>query len=536
MIASSSLLAAFALTALAASPSPSPGLTASNPTAADAGPSLPPVERHRLDNGLEILLMPNAANPYVEVRFVVRAGSAVDPAGKEGLAGLTAAMLTNGTPTRSEEDIARLLEDMGAELGASASLDSLELGGSVVTLDPDNVTTFLDIFQDTLRHASFPQTSLDRTRTLRLAALKRLADSHSGLADRAFRAFLYEGGPRGRVSTTRSVESLTREDLTDYRDLVMIPQHGVLAVAGDFDSASLLAWAQEHLGDAGWGKGACTPGDVPGRCAKLCKAGAGGMATCLENPLARKSYRDRPRAGKSVLLVDRADPSINQIQWRLGTDNPVTVLAPDWPAFRLGTQVLGGDFTARLNALLRVKEGLTYGARFNVDWAGFDAGSMEVSTYVAPKDLDKALRLTLGELARIQTEPIPLPELESFKAKIINAFPFKFETVSSSLGQYLWMAVDRVPVDWLRHYQSAIGAPDAAAVQEALRRVSADSMVLVAVGNADLASTLAQFGSVTVISAADLLESGLAKMAPAAITAAPATDGAAPAATVEVAE
>lgn len=499
-------LAAMMLAVIGAAPAPAP---------AETGPALPPVERHTLSNGLEVLLMPNPANPYVEMRFVVRAGSAADPVGKEGLAGLTAAMLTNGTPTRTEDDIARLLEDMGATLGASAGLDTLELGGSVVTLDPSAVTTFLDVFQDVLLHATFPQASLDKTRTLRLASLGRLADKHGALADRAFRAFLYSSGPRGRVSTTGSLAGLGQQDLIDYRDLVLIPQHGVLAIAGDFDSAAVLAWAQENLGEATWGKGTCTPGDVPGRCAKLCKSGAGGIATCLTNPLAHKSYRDEARAGRNVLLVDRNDPSINQIQWRLGTDNPVTVLAPEWPAFRLGTQVLGGDFTARLNSVLRVREGLTYGARFNVDWAGFDGGSMKVSTYVAPKDLVRAIKLTLEELARIRTEPIPLPELESFKAKIINAFPFKFETVSSSLGQYLWLAVDRVPVDWLRGYMAAIATPGAGEVQAALQSISPDGMVLVAVGNTDLIGTLSQFGTVWTVSATDLLESGLTTLAPA---------------------
>ena len=79
-----------------------------------------------------------------------------------------------------------------------------------------------------------------------------------------------------------------------------------------------------------------------------------------EQPIA-KEVRD-------ILLVDRNDPSINQIQWRMGQDNPVHLLHSKWAPFRLGTQILGGDFTARLNATLRVREGLTYGARFRVDY------------------------------------------------------------------------------------------------------------------------------------------------------------------------
>ena len=57
------------------------------------GPSMPEVVRFQLPNGLSVLLVPSHANPYVEARFVVRAGSSIDPPGKEGLATLAAAMV-----------------------------------------------------------------------------------------------------------------------------------------------------------------------------------------------------------------------------------------------------------------------------------------------------------------------------------------------------------------------------------------------------------------------------------------------------------
>ena len=78
------------------------------------GPSIPTAERFRLPNGLSVLLMPNHANPYVEARFVARAGTSVDPAGKEGLGQLTAGMLTNGTSRHDESQVADLIESMGA--------------------------------------------------------------------------------------------------------------------------------------------------------------------------------------------------------------------------------------------------------------------------------------------------------------------------------------------------------------------------------------------------------------------------------------
>ena len=291
-------------------------LSLAAPSPSLAKTSLPPIERVTLPNGLTVLLLADSANPFVDLRFVVKAGSASDPAGKEGLAELTATMLTNGTATRSEDDIAQALDDMGAYLHASASVDGLILSGSVVTLERSHLDTFLTVFHDCLRNATFPEESLEKTRKLSIAAIKRMADSHSQLASEAFRAALYGAGPRGRLATLESLGGLTQADLRAFRDRVVIPQHAILAIAGDFDLPTMMAWIKTHLGDAEWGKGICRPSDVPGTCGRLCSGEA-----CLDNPMASSRYRDTPEK-PTVLLVDRADPSINQIQWRMGMDTP----------------------------------------------------------------------------------------------------------------------------------------------------------------------------------------------------------------------
>jgi len=479
-------------------------LVAAAPTTA-AKTTLPPIERVTLANGLTVLLLADSANPFVDLRFVVKAGSSSDPAGKEGLADLTASMLTNGTATRSEDDIAGTLDDMGAELGASASVDGIFLSGSVVTLDPTHLDTFLTVFHDCLRHASFPEESLTKTRTLTIAGIKRLADSHSALASEAFRAALYGAGPRGRMATLESVGALTREDLVGFRDRVLVPQHAILAIAGDFDLAKMMAWVQTNLADPDWGKGVCRPSDVAGTCGSLCKGD-----DCLDNPMASSRYADTP-AEPVVLLVDRADPTINQIQWRMGMDTPVVLTSPEWAAFRVGTQLLGGDFTARLNTTLRVKEGLTYGARFHVGYGARDSGAMRVSTYVAPKDLARALQLTVAEIRSVTEAPLEAAEIESFKAKIVNAFPFRFETVSDTLGEYLSLAAEGVEVSWLEDYTDKVAAPDAAQVHAAVQSIDPSKMTLVAVGNRDLIETLSAYGRVKVVGVNDFLSSGLSK-------------------------
>jgi zinc protease len=187
----------------------------------------------------------------------------------------------------------------------------------------------------------------------------------------------------------------------------------------------------------------------------------------------------------------------------------VSELEPEWAAFKLGTQILGGDFTARLNTVLRVKEGLTYGARFPVAFGGHDSGPMRVSTYVAPKDLAKAIDLSIGEIESMRKAPLGKEEIESFKNKLTNAFPFRFETVSDTLGQHVMLAFEDMPVQWLERYNAALRAVTAEEVHQAMQLIDPQQMVLVAVGNRDLLPVLGRYGRVKVLSAKALLDKGL---------------------------
>jgi len=70
----------------------------------------PPFQEAALPNGMTLLLIENHEQPSLSVTLSFRAGTAYDPAGKEGLAAIVAELLTKGTPTRSAEQIAATIE------------------------------------------------------------------------------------------------------------------------------------------------------------------------------------------------------------------------------------------------------------------------------------------------------------------------------------------------------------------------------------------------------------------------------------------
>src|SRR5215510_10023215 len=91
--------------------------------AADGALKLPPFKKVRLKNGMTLLLMEQHEVPIISFNFVVRAGSVCDPAGKDGVASVTAALLRKGTKTRSADQISSELDFVGGILDASAGAD-----------------------------------------------------------------------------------------------------------------------------------------------------------------------------------------------------------------------------------------------------------------------------------------------------------------------------------------------------------------------------------------------------------------------------
>ena len=98
----------------------------SKPPALEAAPqlTLPPIQKRTLSNGLAVWIVEAHKVPLVQVNLLVHAGSGDDPAGKFGIASLTAAMLDEGAGSRSALQIADEVEFLGADLGTSSSFDA----------------------------------------------------------------------------------------------------------------------------------------------------------------------------------------------------------------------------------------------------------------------------------------------------------------------------------------------------------------------------------------------------------------------------
>lgn len=468
------------------------------PTTA-AAETVPGVQTHTLPNGLTVMLREDHSVPLAVVELRSRAGAILDPDGKEGLASLTATMLTYGTPTRTEEQIADQVERLGAELAAAAEKEVFSVGGSVPTIDGAALEAFLRILADATLNASFPPEALDRARNRRLGQLRGLVDNRSALAQRALTVAMYGDHPYARATsgTLKSIGGLTRDDLVAFHASYLVPDDAVIGLSGDFDSEAALALITELFGDARWGE-VCPNG---GACRRACVGEQGANAAfCMSYVLADGTERANPLpalqvagepAAPNIVLVDTGDPTLNQAQIRMGVPMQRRFSDDGWHAYVLAANVLGGDFTARLNARLRVKEGLTYGARWSSQHDDILPGPAYLSTFTSPKDVVRAVRMTLEEIERLRTEPIPSAEIERVQQRMVRGFVFRFETATGVLGEHLDLWLDRLPVSHLETMNDRLLALNQRDLKGVLGDLpSDDRFTLVVVGNQPMAEEL----------------------------------------------
>ncbi|UCE03049.1 MAG: insulinase family protein, partial [Candidatus Latescibacterota bacterium] len=169
-----------------------PGGADTTPPAAEL---IPTYARTELDNGITLLLLEHHELPLVDFELVFRTGSISDPAGREGLADISMALLRKGTRTRSAEQLAEELDFLGGELDFSASYESCGMTAQFLAKDVD---AGLDLMADVLLHPTFPAEELRKLVDLRVDQIREAKDNPRRVIGRYYHGFLFEGHPFGR--------------------------------------------------------------------------------------------------------------------------------------------------------------------------------------------------------------------------------------------------------------------------------------------------------------------------------------------------
>ena len=417
-------------------------------------PDFPALQETVLSNGLRVLLAERHAVPTVELRLLIDAGYAADQFGAPGTAKLTFDMLDEGTKKRTSLQISEQLSLLGADLSSGSNLDMSTVSLSALTV---NLDASLELFADVVLNPSFPQDQFDRLRQLQLAAIQREKATPIEMALRVFPGLLYGddhayGLPFRGSGSEASVSALTRGDLQAFHGTWIRPNNATLVVVGDITVDGITGFLEKHL--AKW-----QVGDVPVK----------NVATVTHRSAPEVYLIDRPGSEQSIIFAAHvAPPKADARDLAINSMN----------------DILGGEFTARINMNLREDKGWAYGAYSLL----FDARGQRPFLVYAPVQTDKtaeSMAEILQELTGITQDTPPTDEeLAKVKDSGTLRLPGRWETAGAVAGSVAEMVRFGLPSDYWRTYAGAVRQLSLEDVSAAARGVlRPGSLVWVIVGD-----------------------------------------------------
>ncbi|HEX8832956.1 MAG TPA: pitrilysin family protein, partial [Abditibacteriaceae bacterium] len=197
----------------------------------------------RLSNGMRLIIRENHATPTVSIVAMGAGGARLEPARKAGLANIFAEMLTRGTKKRSAEQIASLVDDMGASLEPFSGYNAWGLQSQWLSRD---WRRGLSLVGESMLQPTFPADELARVKNQTAARIKAQNDDPMGAASLLLRRTYFGNHPYGRaaIGTAATVGGITPADLQAYWNSVMLPRSVVLSIYGDVNAAEVQAAAE----------------------------------------------------------------------------------------------------------------------------------------------------------------------------------------------------------------------------------------------------------------------------------------------------
>jgi zinc protease len=435
-----------------------------------------PVER-TLPNGLRVIAFqqrtaPKAyAVPLIAAQLILRGGAAADGEAEGGLAGLTAALLTQGTERRSAVDLAGAIDGLGARLDAASGYDASIVSLTALTHVFPQAFALLD---EIVRRPSFPPAEVERVRAKAIGDLALSYSNPSALARFVAQRIAFGAAPYGHplAGTAETLAALDRDRVVASHARDFRPDNATLIIGGDCTTEDAFALAERELG--GW------------RAPRTPLRPSAPFA--VPPPRSRAVIVDKPDAGRTAIVAGRT---------------AIARRAASYPAGVVATAVLSG-YSGRLNQEVRVKRGLSYGAGAQLI-ARREPGVFLASTLVDHTKVVEATGVVLDTLhALAATAPDPA-ELVTRKATVSGSFSRSIETLDGVAGVLGELALYDVPLTELREYLPEIEAVD----PEMVRRFAAATfeglfVVLVGDARAFAAGIAAAHPDVTTIPFADL--------------------------------
>lgn len=400
-----------------------------------------------LPNGMKVTIVPYGVVPRIAVRAYVQAGALYEPADQVWISKLTAKLMKEGTATRSSEQLASEVADMGGQLEIDSGSDFMTAGGVVLS---DAGPRFVALLADVLENAALPAARIDRLKTDLGRDLAVEKSAPQSLADERFLQVLYPNHAYGRVYPSDSaLRGYTIEQVRAFYNGNFAGARTHLYIAGKLDSG-LREAVRSSFGN--WKAGTASNETPP----------AGVKARSMQ-------VIDRPGAAQSTLYIG------------------LPVLSPSSPDYipeSVMNALLGGSFASRITSNIREQKGYTYSPISMIGTRGRAAYWVEAAD-VTTAVTGPSMKEIFYEIDRLRKEAPGSPELRGIQTYMSGLFVLRNTMSADALIAQLH-SVDSQGLDrsWLTSYVQKVNEVKPADIQRlAETELVPSKMTIVVVGD-----------------------------------------------------
>jgi len=402
-------------------------------------------ETFTLDNGMQVVVVPNHRVPVVTHMVWYRVGAMDEPPGKSGVAHYLEHLMFKGTETPAPGEFSRLVSQSGGRENAFTSQDYT---GYFQTVAKEHLATVMELEADRMTNLVLTAEVIEPERQVILEERRQRVDNRpAGLLGEHVSSALFLNHPYRIpvIGWEHEIRALTMDDIVGFYRRFYAPNNAILVVAGDVTAAEVRPLAERFYGP------------IP----------------AAASPVRAEADEPPQHAARRVVL---RDARVGQPAWGRHYLAPGHLSEDSHHAEALDVlaEVLGGGTTSRLYRSLVVDQALAVSAGAYYDPSS--RGPARFGIYASPRPgvgMDALEDAVDAELKRILADGIVATELERVKARVrANAIYVRdsLSTGARALGAALAVGRTVDDVESWPERMAAVTAEDVAAAAAAVLR------------------------------------------------------------------
>jgi zinc protease len=369
----------------------------------------PGVTDFTLDNGLQVVVIPDHRAPIVTQMVWYKIGSADEPAGKSGIAHFFEHLMFKGTKKHAAGEFGAKVAEIG---GSENAFTSYDYTAYYQTVAPDALGTMMEYEADRMRGLVLNDEVIGPERDVILEERRsRIENNPDALLSEEVEATLYQNHPYRIpvIGWMHEMERLNRIDATAFYDKYYAPNNAVLIVAGDVDPATVKDLAEKTYGKVE--RGPALP------------------------PRVRPQEPEQNTRRTVTLRDERVTVPSFQQSWVV----PSYTTSEDGEAEALDllSEILGGGTRSRLYQELVVKRGIA--SSVGAGYSGTSLDDTSFTVYGAPRGeatLDDVQSAVDAEIRKIATHGVSEEELEKARTRYLRSMIFARDSAAGLANIY----------------------------------------------------------------------------------------------------